>query len=1191
MDNELKRVGLVFEENGAVSFRQTLKDVNLELNKNYNQFKLTQAQWDNSTSSTKKLKSQQEYLTNAIAIQNDKVKVLKMHLSELESAEDKDTAAIRRKRAELTNAEAKLANYENQLKDVENELKNTGKKITEFGTEVTNAGKKIEDAGKKVKVFSAAVAAAFAGSAKSAIDFESAFTGVEKTVDGTKKQLEELKQGIRAMAREMPSTTTEISAVAEAAGQLGIKTEDILSFTRVMIDLGNSTNLSAEEAASALAKFANVTKMSAKDYDKLGSTIVALGNNFATTEADIVSMATRLAATGELAGLSQSQILSLATAMSSVGIEAEAGGSAMSKLLKQIQLATELGGEKLNQFASVAGMTTTEFKQAFEKDAVSALISFISGLNDTERNGKSAIAILSDMDLTEVRLSNTILSLANSSALLTNAVELGSKAWQDNTALSEEANKRYGTLASKIQVAIQKLQDIGITIGEKLMPVIEKIIGKVEEWANKFSELSDEEVDTIVKIGLIVAAIGPLITIVGKVISAIGGVTKGVGTVIQAIQVASGSITSASTAINGLAAVFSAVSSPIGLACIGITAAIAGISIAISNAEKETKQSFENIGDSATQAYTAIYEAESYLDSFNRTLFVTSQEQQELAQNMQEVQNGITNICRTAMEERRSFTDEEIKKLDEYFNRLRELNQREIEVEQAISEAITQQAVTTAESLKGTSDEYETQAERWIKTAIEQKDKTLNIVEKQAVEEIALLNQKYNVSGKAQIDAYDKELSELNNKYKKEALMQKDEYILEINNLTAKYGSEATIQNDAYVKEIEELNQKYGIELNLQNETFEKEIQKLNEKYGIEESMQNEAYILELEKLNHKYGNEANMQSEAYTKELQELNSKYNIKADLQNKDYTNELEQLNNKYNIEESIQKNAYINEISMIKEKYGNEANMQNEAYVKEIEELNKKYGIEINVQSDTYKEELNALNEKYNNADNIQTEAYKKEYEKLLQNKQDKIDLANDEVAKVSQAYLDGYTERSKQNDSFFNVLKGYDSKFEEESQRHANKLKWIDNNYILTEYDKNKKREDEDYNHQQRLKAIWNKIAKDMSDEQEKELGTWLAKQAQTELYGGEISEENKKMVDNILNSYNSMDKETREAMKNAMAPMLEEMKNKEPALFSKASSIANGILSRLKKAFDIHSPSKKTRAIFKNVMKRNGRRN
>jgi len=119
-----------------------------------------------------------------------------------------------------------------------------------------------------------------------------------------------------------PNTYTKEYNAESAAITSNQNTNQLKPTQNYTTNLGNSTNLSAEEAASSLAKFANITNMSAKDYDKLGSTIVALGNNFATTEADIVAMSTRLAATGELAGLSQSQILSLATAMSSVGIEA-----------------------------------------------------------------------------------------------------------------------------------------------------------------------------------------------------------------------------------------------------------------------------------------------------------------------------------------------------------------------------------------------------------------------------------------------------------------------------------------------------------------------------------------------------------------------------------------------------------------------------------------------------------------------------------------------------------------------------------------------------------------------------------------------------------------------------------------------------------------------------------------------------
>lgn len=81
--------------------------------------------------------------------------------------------------------------------------------------------------------------------------------------------------------------------------------------------------------------------MSAEDYDRLGATIVDLGNNFATTEADIVEMATRLASTGAITGKTEPQMLAIATALSSVGIEAEAGGSAISKLMKIMEVAVQ----------------------------------------------------------------------------------------------------------------------------------------------------------------------------------------------------------------------------------------------------------------------------------------------------------------------------------------------------------------------------------------------------------------------------------------------------------------------------------------------------------------------------------------------------------------------------------------------------------------------------------------------------------------------------------------------------------------------------------------------------------------------------------------------------------------------------------------------------------------------------------
>ena len=163
------------------------------------------------------------------------------------------------------------------------------------------------------------------------------------------------------------------------------------------------------------------------------------------------------------------------------------------------------------------------------------------------------------MEIKEIRLSNTILSLANASEVMNNAVDTANKAWEDNTALTNEANKRYETLKSKITVALNKIQDIGITLGNKLMPSIEKILNKVGQWAEGFDKLNEEQIDTIVNIGLLIAAGAPLIstfgkmtTGVGQVISAYGKFQQGLGNLIEKANASGSAMTGLLKIIQGM---------------------------------------------------------------------------------------------------------------------------------------------------------------------------------------------------------------------------------------------------------------------------------------------------------------------------------------------------------------------------------------------------------------------------------------------------------------------------------------------------------------------------------------------------------------------------------------------------------------------------------------------------------------
>lgn len=445
--------------------------------------------------------------------------------------------------------------------------------------------------------------------AQAGIGYESAFAGVKKTTEATTQEYAQMRAEILAMTRDIPAVANEIAEVAEAAGQLGIEKENLLSFSRTMIDLGESTNLSAGEAASDLAKFANIVKMSADNYDRLGSVIVDLGNNFATTESDIVSMGMNIASAGGLAGFTEPQIMAVATAISSVGIEAEAGGSAISKMIKRVQVAVETGSKDLVDYAAVAGMSVNEFKEAFSEDALTAVAAFIGGLNDVERNGKSATVILDEMGLTEVRLSNTLLSLANADGLLLNAVETANTAWEENTALMKEAAQRYETTESKIAIMQNGFTEMGIVMydqfNEPLREGIDVITDLVHEvtaeisGSNVIHDLTQDIINgvptAIRMVKNTTEAVGefaePFLAVGGWLADNPGlleGTIAGVGTALLTYKTAKG-ISSLATAFTSLGAA----SLPV-LGLTGMAAVIGGVTVAVKKSAEEAKKASLN---------------------------------------------------------------------------------------------------------------------------------------------------------------------------------------------------------------------------------------------------------------------------------------------------------------------------------------------------------------------------------------------------------------------------------------------------------------------------------------------------------------------------------------------------------------------------------------------------------------------
>jgi TP901 family phage tail tape measure protein len=386
---------------------------------------------------------------------------------------------------------------------------------------------------------------------KASVDYEYAFANVRKTVDATEEEYDRLSDSVKQMSTEVAASAEDIAEVMSIAGQLGIENEHLAEFTRTMIDLGNSTNMVAADAASEAARFANIMGMSQNEFQNLGSTLVDLGNNYATTESEIMSMSLRLAGAGRQVGLSEAQILGFAAALSSVGIESQMGGSAFSKALIKMEVAAATGGDALEDFARVSGMSASQFKDLWERDAASAFQAFIVGLSKMDEEGVSAIKTLDDIGIAEIRLRDTLLRATNASELFNKTQATANAAWAKNTALTTEANKRYATTKSRLTNLKNTALMFARQIGDDLNPTIQQIIDKAGELLQKFLSLDKTQRESIVKWAAFAAAVGPVVLVLGKVVGAVGTVTGALGKAFTAIGKFSASVSMAGGGIGG----------------------------------------------------------------------------------------------------------------------------------------------------------------------------------------------------------------------------------------------------------------------------------------------------------------------------------------------------------------------------------------------------------------------------------------------------------------------------------------------------------------------------------------------------------------------------------------------------------------------------------------------------------------
>lgn len=491
------------------------------------------------------------------------------------------------------------------------------------------------------------------GLVKAGISFEDAFAGISKTVDGVSDSFgnltpvgEELRENLRKLALEIPISANELARIGEIAGQLGIPLgeggKDLLAYTEIIAKVGVSTDLSTEAAATGFARLANIIGVESENLigwtEQTADAIVELGNNYATTEPEILNMALRFAGVASAAGITTDQILGLAAAVSSVGVQAELGGTTISRIflnmkdaaaaaggateqvaskqslltarLKEFEKAVKSGigleelkyqfddldldylrqdlraveegtkslgdviddirfrtlagfneslddgQSKLTSYARITGLTKEAFAALVKSSPNEAFKLVIKSLGELDKQGKLTQDTMTELGFGNIRANEVIAKLAPNLDLLTEAQASSTRAMAENLALQEEAQKRFATTASKIQLMKNAIFDLGITVFDRLKPALDGALTSLTKLITAFSNaLKSNNVfyRTIAKITAVLIAIGPVFLAVGTAIkflvsaitaakagfailgAAVGGISLPVALVIAAV--------------------------------------------------------------------------------------------------------------------------------------------------------------------------------------------------------------------------------------------------------------------------------------------------------------------------------------------------------------------------------------------------------------------------------------------------------------------------------------------------------------------------------------------------------------------------------------------------------------------------------------------------------------------------------
>lgn len=453
------------------------------------------------------------------------------------------------------------------------------------------------------------------------VQYETAFTNVERVTDMNVAQTARLREEFKALALQIPLTFQDITGIATLGAQLGVSENNLAGFTSTVSKFSAVTNVSNESAAQSFGALSELLNFAQADFEKFGASVAYAGSRSVATESEILSVATQIGGVAGAAGFSAEKVVGLATALASLRVPAEQSRGALTRVFQEVNRAVAENGPQLQAFASILGVSAEEASTLAQTDMSGFFDAFVQGLQGM--NPQQITVALDALNLADQRVTNTLTRLSSQYDVVTQSQAYASQGFEEGTFLAEAFATKADDLASKIQFLQSAVANLADSIGQDLAPLFGFIIDALKNMIVGVELFTSTPLGQFLAVTSTAAAVltGALFALTAAVATAVGGslalttafyAVRGAATGsfatalatvvanLTGITIASGTATAALTALR-----FALLLSGIGIAVAvigGVAAGIAGAAASASNASAKTSKWSDTVSKAQANA-------------------------------------------------------------------------------------------------------------------------------------------------------------------------------------------------------------------------------------------------------------------------------------------------------------------------------------------------------------------------------------------------------------------------------------------------------------------------------------------------------------------------------------------------------------------------------------------------------------